>query len=323
MTRPQLILAACVADLLAGDPEWFPHPVRLMGAAITRGEAALRGPQHTARRDLATGALLTIGLVAGCYLIADTLLKAGYKRSAALGGVLELGLAWTCLAARSLHDEASAVLRVLDAGDLALARARLSRIVGRDTVDLDEAEICRAVIETVAESLSDGVLAPLFYMALGGVPLAVAYKAVNTLDSMIGHADERYFYFGKFAARLDDVANLVPARVTALAIVSAAALLPGCDPAASFASWRRDHAAHKSPNAGHPESAMAGALQVRLGGQNRYAGEEITTPFLGADLALASAESASRCLRVAALATVIGSLLAAFAALRVTRAGKR
>src|SRR5262249_1377899 len=136
-----------------------------------------------------------------------------------LGWLTELTLGWTCLAARNLQDEASLVIAALNSGDVEMARRRLARIVGRDTMHLDAHEISRAVIETLAESASDGVIAPLFYMSVGGVPLAMAYKAVNTLDSMIGHADDRYFYFGRAAARLDDAANFVPARLTALATV--------------------------------------------------------------------------------------------------------
>ena len=152
----------------------------------------------------------------------------------------------------------------------------MARIVGRDTRHLDADEISRAVVETVAESCSDGVIAPLFYMAIGGVPLAMAYKTINTLDSMIGHADERYFYFGKVAARLDDAVNFLPSRLTALGITATAAIVAGASSATALDTWLRDGMKHKSPNAGQPESAMAGALQVRLGGENSYKGEPVT-----------------------------------------------
>jgi adenosylcobinamide-phosphate synthase len=216
--------------------------------------------------------VLTIGVVGISYLSTAKAIEWA-------GRPAEILLGWTCLATRNLIDESLAVLRALQSGDIPGARMRLSRIVGRDTDALSETEIHRAVIETLAESACDGIVAPLFYLGLGGVPLAMAYKAVNTLDSMIGHADERYFYFGKAAARLDDVANYLPARLTAFAIAVAAGSRGG----SALRIWRRDGAKHKSPNAGQPESAMAGALQVRLGGENSYAGERLSTPLLGAE----------------------------------------
>jgi len=292
MKRELLLPAAFAMDAVAGDPEWLPHPVRLMGETIARGEKLLRRPGQSARSEFLLGALLTSTVVFGSYAIADGLLHVARGRFKRLGDALEVLLAWTCLAARNLQDEAHAVLRALDAGDLPTARLRLSRIVGRDTADLNEAEIARAVIETLAESASDGIVAPMFYLALGGVPLAMAYKAVNTLDSMIGHADENHFYFGKFAARLDDVANLIPARLTAAFVVASAELVSGCNAQQALQVWVRDGAKHKSPNAGQPESAVAGALGVQLGGRNHYAGEPLDAPLLGAGLSHATPASA-------------------------------
>jgi adenosylcobinamide-phosphate synthase len=235
-------------------------------------------------------------------------------------------LAWTCLAACSLDREGKSVLQALEAGlqdgDLAAARTRLARIVGRDTKDLDASEICRAVIETVAESASDGMVAPLFYMGLGGVPLAMAYKAVNTLDSMIGHADARYFYFGKTAARLDDAANFVPARLTALAIAGVAGVRDADAAKRALAIWHRDGAKHKSPNAGQPESAMAGALGVRLGGENRYAGEVIRAPLLGGEFETAGVPQAKRALGIVAGVAAVG-VFAALLLPSIVRAQRR
>ena len=182
----------------------------------------------------------------------------------------------------------------------------MARIVGRDTETLDSRGVSRAVIETVAESASDGIMAPLFYMALGGVPLAMAYKAVNTLDSMIGHADSSYFYFGKTAARLDDVANYLPSRISALAIVTAAKLLRQASPRAAWRIWQRDGSKHKSPNAGQPESAMAGALQVSLGGDNTYAGELIPAQRIGAEFQPPSPNEATQSIRLVSVASLIG-----------------
>ena len=305
MNRCLLLSAAYLTDRVAGDPEWFPHPVRLMGRAITKGERLLRRPDQSDESEVLAGAALAATVVTVSYFLTHLTITAAYRRSKTLGSLTEIALGWTCLAARNLQDEASLVLAALDAEDISLARSRLARIVGRDTERLNIHEISRAVIETVAESASDGVVAPLFYMSLGGVPLAMAYKAINTLDSMIGHADARYFYFGKAAARLDDAANFVPARLTALAIVAASGL---SKPKASNAwkIWLRDGNKHKSPNAGQPESAMAGALRVRLGGENYYDGELIPAEPMGGEFRAPQPQHARRAIRIASAVALLG-----------------
>jgi adenosylcobinamide-phosphate synthase len=309
MSGRSVLAAAYLFDWIAGDPEWLPHPVRAIGKGIEEGERILRRPGQTAIAELAAGGVLTFGMVVAVYLSTAKTIAWVKERDRRLGFVVETLLAWTCLASRSLHDEASAVVKALEKREIVLARERLSRIVGRDTQTLNEQEISRAVIETVAESCSDGVIAPLFYMAIGGVPLAMSYKTVNTLDSMIGHADGRYFYFGKIAARLDDVANFLPSRLTALGI-TAAALIEDASPAAALETWRRDGAKHKSPNAGQPESAMAGALQVRLGGESRYAGEPSDSPLIGEEFARPTVQKAKQSIRIVAVVSVIGALTA-------------
>jgi adenosylcobinamide-phosphate synthase len=310
MSSRQVLAAAYIFDWIAGDPEWFPHPVRLIGKGIEGGESALRKLPQTPAVELASGAALTFALVAATYAGTAATIDWTRRRSRTMGFVAETILAWTCFASRSLHDEASAVVAALESGDIDLARRRLARIVGRDTQDLNEHEISRAVIETVAESCSDGVIAPLFYMAIGGVPLAMAYKTINTLDSMIGHADARYFYFGKAAARLDDVANFIPSRLTALGIAASAAIADGADAATAVQTWLRDGKKHKSPNAGQPESAMAGALQARLGGENFYAGEPIPTALIGEEFSPPSVHQAKQAIRIAAAVSAIGATLA-------------
>ena len=292
------IAVAYLLDWIAGDPEWFPHPVRLIGRTTQAAEKLLRLPGQSARAELIAGAALTVAVVGLSYVSTAKAVKWG-------AGIL---LGWTCLATRNLIDESLAVIRALEKPDLPQARQRLARIVGRDTQALNETEVHRALIETLAESACDGIVAPLFYMAAGGVPLAMAYKAVNTLDSMIGHADQRYFYFGKTAARLDDVVNYIPARLTALAIVAVA----GMESKSSLKIWRRDGSKHKSPNAGQPESAMAGALRVRLGGRNTYAGETMEAPLLGAEFEHPKLHHAKRALR---LVTAVSLLSAAAATL--------
>jgi adenosylcobinamide-phosphate synthase len=223
-----------------------------------------------------------------------------------LGWIIESTIGWTCVAARNLQDEASSVLAALEVGDIALARRCLARIVGRDTANLNLQEISRAIIETLAESSSDGIVAPLFYMSLGGVPLAIAYKAVNTLDSMIGHANKRYFYFGKAAARLDDAANFLPARLTALAIVAAAGLSSPAKSRDARQVWLRDGNKHKSPNAGQPESAMSGALGVRLGGGNFYDGEFISAGPMGREFRPPQPTDARKALRMVSAVALFG-----------------
>ena len=225
MSSRPVMGTAYLFDWIAGDPEWLPHPVRLIGKGVEKGERLLRRPGQAPAVELACGSLLTFSLVAAVYVGTAKTVARMYKRARPLGFVTETLLAWTCLASRSLHDEASAVVASLEAGDIVQARQRLARIVGRDTQHLDAHEISRAVIETVAESCSDGVIAPLFYMAVGGVPFAMAYKTINTLDSMIGHADERYFYFGKVAARLDEGLGTVGRTIQRTGLVIARQLL--------------------------------------------------------------------------------------------------
>ena len=229
-----VVLSAYVMDLILGDPRWFPHPVRGIGWMIGRTEEVLRRFAKTPQAEKTAGVLLVILVILPVFIIAQFLLLASFKVSVTAGLIVSVFLAFTTLAARGLGDAAKAVARRLDAGDIEQARAELATIVGRDTADLDEEGIARAVVETVAENASDGVIAPLFYLAIGGPALALAYKAVNTLDSMVGYKNERYVNLGWAAARLDDVANYVPARITAVLICLASDIFRGCKFAAAF-----------------------------------------------------------------------------------------
>ncbi|MGC8486239.1 MAG: adenosylcobinamide-phosphate synthase CbiB [Candidatus Baltobacteraceae bacterium] len=278
--RTEIFLAALVLDITVGDPTWLPHPVQAIGAAIAGGDALARdtGIREHAILGRIAGIVTTVAVVGGSYILATALLRrAGKARSA-----LEVMLAASTLAWRSLIAEVLVVEAALAANDIALARRRLARIVGRDTERLDASEIARAAIETLAESLCDGIVAPLCYLVLGGAPLALAYKAVNTLDSTIGHIEPPYCAFGWFAARVDDAANFIPARISALLVAAAAQIFCG-NASRSLQIARRDARLHRSPNAGWPEAAIAGAMRVRLGGSNAYGGVAYNGPTLGAE----------------------------------------
>jgi adenosylcobinamide-phosphate synthase len=303
---------AYVADLLCGDPEWFPHPVRLIGRLTARGEALVRPGRGSMRRDLIAGAVLSASVVT--FTVASTLVVVATARwlHPSLGVTMDVILAWTALATGSLLTEARQVLRAMDDHDLVRARQRLARIVGRDTDALPESEVSRGLIETLAESTCDGIVAPLCYLVVGGVPAALAYKAINTLDSMIGHREPPYTYFGRCAARVDDVANFIPARLAALAIVLAAAITHS-DGWGALHEWRRDHDHHDSPNAGHPEAAMAGALGVTLGGVNMYEGVPHRKPLIGAGARPATPDAARRACRIVLVGSIISGAVAVIA----------
>jgi adenosylcobinamide-phosphate synthase len=304
--QPEILAAAYALDWCVGDPEWMPHPVRLIGWGIGAAERVARRFGSGLRFELAAGGIVAVGVPAFSALCAYGIVRRARTVHPALGGAVELWLASACLGTRNLLDEAAEVIQALESGELDRARMRLARIVGRDTDNLDEEEICRAVVETLAESLSDGIIAPLFYLAIGGVPLAMAYKAVNTLDSMIGHKDERYLHFGRIAARADDAANYIPARISALLICLAGRWVAQGDGLRGARTWLRDGSKHDSPNAGQVEAAMAGALGVRLGGTNSYGGETIESAHLGREFQRPSPSAARSACKTVALASLLG-----------------
>jgi adenosylcobinamide-phosphate synthase len=274
------LLVAFLADLAFGDPPGMPHPVRLFGFFVAQGERLIRSIAHSNRALFWGGAALVITLT--CAVSAGTWLLIRFLRHASptTAVIVALYLAYSTLSVRGLADAGTTVVTHLQHQDLAGARASLAMIVGRDTETLDEPEIMRAVTETIAENCCDGVVAPLFYLSLGGVPAALTYKAINTLDSMIGYKKEPYFFLGKFAARLDDVANFIPARLTALLIAVAACCLRLRALDALRVTWR-DARLQPSPNSGYPEAAFAGALGIRLGGLNFYGGRPSQKAYLG------------------------------------------
>jgi adenosylcobinamide-phosphate synthase len=296
------IAAALALDLALGDPPWMPHPVRLIGRAVTSGEARLRTGEP--RADLWRGALLAYAVVtatglAACIAIAIASTVAGW-----LGLAVAVLIAWTTLALNGLDRAASEIEGALRCGRDDLARAAMPALVGRDPFALDREAMVRATVESVAENSSDGVLAPLCFLFVGGPVFALAYKAINTLDSMIGYRDARHLYFGRAAARLDDAVNFVPARVTALCL-AAAALTLGRGGAA-LRACRADARRHASPNAGFPEATMAGALGIELGGDAIYAGEVEHRARLGRAERAAEVGDIATARRLMRIATAIG-----------------
>lgn len=275
--QPSVLVAAILLDLLLGDPRWLPHPVVLIGKMIAFLEKLLR---RSVPNERLAGLLLLLITVCSTYGLALAAVRGASAAHPYAGWVVATLMAWTTLAARSLHRESGLVAAALERGDLAEARRYLSYIVGRDTATLDEPEIWRAAVETVAENTTDGVIAPLFFLLLGGPPLALAYKAVNTLDSMVGYKNERYLRFGWASARCDDLANYLPARLTGLLMVLASPLL-GLSLCGSWRIMVRDGRNHASPNSGISEAAAAGALGVRLGGTNSYFGKPVPKPTIG------------------------------------------
>lgn len=266
-------------DLALGDPVWLYHPVRLIGGLIERLEKPLRaffpdtvGGERWAGAVL-TAAVLFVTVLCVCVLTVLAMLAGVWGWVA-----METLLCWMLLAAKSLRVESMRVHERLEANDLPGARAAVSRIVGRDTDALDETGVAKAAVETVAENTADGVVAPLFYMMLGGALLGWCYKAVNTLDSMVGYRNERYRNYGTVPAKLDDAANFIPARLAALCMV-----LASDSSTSAWRVWRRDRRNHDSPNSAQTEAALAGALGIRLGGDASYFGETHHKPTIGDD----------------------------------------
>jgi len=274
------LMIAYGLDILIGDPVWFPHPVRAIGRGITALERYLR--QTTIPLRLA-GAILTITIVGLTYGLVWLVCHLAGIFHPYLGKAIAILLIFMSLSVRSLAQAAKKVYSPLKAGNINQARRQLGQIVSRETATLDKDNIIRGTVETVAENTVDGVISPLFYAIIGGAPLAWAYKAINTLDSMVGYKDERYLKFGWFSARLDDMANSIPARLSGL-IIPLAAFLTGKDSIQSIKTALVDGRKAESPNAGFPEAAFAGALNIQLGGKNIYQGRVNNRTLIGQPL---------------------------------------
>ena len=271
------VLLAFILDLIFGDPKGYPHPVRIIGSAAGKLE---KWSRNQFSNETIAGTLTTLLIVSGTFLICWLLIKGLriiHPLAETAGSVF---LIYTSLSVRCMFDESRPVLAHLKENRIDLARKKLSMIVGRDTGHLDENQIRKATVESIAEGTVDGNITPLFFAFLGGAPMALAYKAVNTLDSMFGYKNDRYLKFGFAPARLDDAANWIPARLSGIFIASAA-LICGMDAKRSLQTIVRDGSKHLSPNAGIPEAAVAGALGVQLGGVGIYEGREVEKPLIG------------------------------------------
>ena len=296
MTKLLALLFGWILDLLLGDPAWLPHPVVGFGKMIAFGEHRLNKGTHRKLK----GAVLAIGLILATFAATWLLLYAISKLPSPLGEGLgvRLLLIFFCLAGTTLIREVREVFLALDRS-LEEGRRQVARIVGRDTSELSAQEVRTAALETLAENLSDGVIAPLFWLALLGVPGMVAYKMVNTLDSMIGYRTERYREFGCWAAHIDDIVNYIPARLTALLMI----IVAGRPRLADFV-WRNG-CRHASPNSGYPEAALAGILNCRFGGPHYYFGELFDKPFIGENDRALTTEDMKKAIRVNRMAEVL------------------
>ena len=280
------------------------HPVIGIGHLINFLESFFYPVPKNRKKEFVSGFILTVIVVLSCYLAVKVLLFVSSRAGMLFFYPIFFYLVYTAIACGGLAREAQNVLTTLQANGVTEARVALARIVGRETDQLDEEEIYRAVIETVAENFSDGVVAPLFYFWLGGLPLAWAYKAVNTLDSMLGYKDQRYLYFGRSAAYLDDIANFIPARLSALLLITAAAV-KGLDWRYGWQILKRDRRAHASPNSGYPEAAMAGILGLRLGGDNYYHGQLVKKPYIGEPLNQVTGQDILKAINILYLSTAL------------------
>jgi len=305
------IAAGFLLDIIFGDPLWLPHPVRGIGRLISGGEKLARKIGcKTENSAYFHGMILALAVAGIAFILPFAALYLARSFSPVLGFILETVMCYQILALKDLKTESMKVYTALQKNDLQGARTAVSGIVGRDTQSLNPEQIGKATVETVAENLSDGVIAPLFYLFIGGAPLGFLYKAINTLDSMVGYKNEKYLYFGRFAAKLDDLANYIPARLSAY-LMLLAVWLCRFDFKGAWKTYRRDRRKHASPNSAHTEAVCAGALNIQLGGGSYYFGKFVEKPLIGDDLRSienADIKRANRLLYAASfLALILGS----------------
>ena len=270
-----------ILDMIFGDPQGFPHPVRLMGGLISELEKRLLDMENrNPDRELKNGKFLAAAMLLSVSAVSSAVFIAAYFAHPILGACAETFMTYQILAAKGLKSESMKVFDRLERDDLSGARKAVSMIVGRDTDNLDAEGVTKAAVETVAENTSDGVVAPMLYCAVGGPVLGLMYKAVNTMDSMIGYKNDKYLYFGRAAAKLDDAANFLPARISAVFMLFSA-FIGGFDFKNALRIYKRDRLKHSSPNSAHTEAVCAGALGVRLAGDAVYFGKTVKKPFIG------------------------------------------
>jgi adenosylcobinamide-phosphate synthase len=304
------ILIGFLLDCIFGDPRRLPHPICLIGNFINLMEKVLRRAfPKSEKGELAGGAVIAAAVPAAAFGVSFMILRLCEAVNPVLKFAVETFFCYQIFAAKSLKDESMRVYRYVEAGDIENSRKYLSWIVGRDTKELSFEKIDKAVVETVAENTSDGVVAPLIFMAAGGAPLAFLYKGVNTLDSMVGYKNDRYLYFGRASAKLDDLLNFIPARLTGFAMC-AGAFFTGLDWRTAFRIYRRDRKNHSSPNSAHPESACAGALNIQLGGDAYYFGKLYRKKTIGDDIRPVNSGDIKLAIRLMYAASVICLVLA-------------
>ncbi len=300
-----LIIFSYIADLIFGDPEWFPHPVRGMGRLINLLVCRLKGKNVWWVERVKGGILVFLVLGISISLV-YLLLELANRLHPYLWNLAWVYLGWTTLSIKDLRVKAKVILQELEKDSLPTARRNLSKIVGRDTQKLPEEGIIMATVESIAESTNDGIIAPLFYLTLGGPLLAIAYKAINTLDSMVGYKNEEYLHFGWFSAKLDDVTNFIPARISGF-LIATASLKKFSH---SFKTMLRDGRKHPSPNSGISEAAMAGALGIRLGGDCFYQGRLSEKPFIGQAKREISPQLINEALAISLISSVLMLIIA-------------
>ena len=290
MTTLIAIVAGFILDLIFGDPHSLPHPICLIGNLISFLERNLRKIFGFSNNGLLFGGgVLVLIVISTCFALPYALLYLAGMVNPWLAFALETLMFYQIFATKCLRDESMKVYYALQKGDLDEARLMLSWIVGRDTKNLSEAEVTKGAVETIAENTADGIIAPMFYMFLGGAPLAFLYKGINTMDSMVGYKNEKYLYFGRCAAKLDDVANFIPARITGLLMIGAAYFL-NLDVQGAWKTFWRDRYNHLSPNSAMTESVAAGALNIQLGGGHFYFGKWVHKDTIGDDIRPVKAE---------------------------------
>ncbi|RQD69617.1 MAG: cobalamin biosynthesis protein CobD [Halanaerobium sp. MSAO_Bac5] len=275
-----LLIIALMIDLIISDPSFLPHPVVIIAKLISFLEKSLHRDHQSQKIQKFWGVILVLIVTVSTYIITTLLIRGAFYLNYYFAYIINLLLLSSCLALKGLVDAGKKVYFALKEDDLKTAREKVNMIVGRDCSSSSRTEVIRAALESLAENTSDGILAPMFFYLLGGTPLALTYKAVNTLDSMIAYKNDKYINFGWAAANLDDLLNYLPARITAFSFI-AASFVFGYDFKAAFKIMRRDAGKHPSPNAGYPEAAAAGSLSLRFGGYNYYQGQKSFRAYLG------------------------------------------